>query len=354
MKLEKRILVVLTLLLTTVGLTAQEEPVFEEQVDVNVVLVDVTVTDDRGNQILGLRKDDFVILEDGQEQEITSIDYFTNRRLLTGPETQAAFQVERIKEERYFVLFFHKIDDSTTMPGLRQQLLRAKKAAEEFVDNEMLPEDRVAVTGYDARLKIFTDFTTDKSEVRAALDQVIRFSNGELEASNEEGEASILANLNSTRIMKKTGRLETALETLAEGLEPIEARKVLVFFSPGVIDDDFGSSRIQKYDEHRFKAVVQGFNEANVSVYSLNLLQDVFYSDTEDFLARLADETGGEYYRAAVTYQTPLQLIENQNNGYYMLSYYSRKQKEEHGYQEIDVTLKNPQFQIKSREGYKY
>ena len=107
-------------------------------------------------------------------------------------------------------------------------------------------------------------------------------------------------------------------------------------------------------DDFRFDPMVQALNESNVSVYSLNLLQDVFYSPTEDFLARLASETGGDYFRATGTYKTPLKRIENENNGYYMLSYASQKPKDEHGYQQIVVKLKNPQFRIKSREGYKY
>ena len=35
------------------------------------------VTDNRGNQILGLTKDDFVVKENGVEQTIESLDYFT-------------------------------------------------------------------------------------------------------------------------------------------------------------------------------------------------------------------------------------------------------------------------------------
>ena len=50
----------------------------------------VTVTDKKGNQILGLTKDDFILKEDGEQKQIDSVDYFTNRRLLTSPEDKAA------------------------------------------------------------------------------------------------------------------------------------------------------------------------------------------------------------------------------------------------------------------------
>ena len=102
---------------------------FGEQLDVNLVLVDVTVTDRQGNQILGLDRSDFIVTENGQPQSIESLDYFTNRRLLSEPESQAAFKVERVREERNFILFFDKPLDSGWAPQFRSELLAAKAAA---------------------------------------------------------------------------------------------------------------------------------------------------------------------------------------------------------------------------------
>ena len=86
---------------------AQQQP-FEEQIDVNAVLLDIIVTDDKGNQILGLSKDDFIVKENGIPQEVDSVDYFTNRRLLDSREESAPFKVERVREDRYFIFFFDK------------------------------------------------------------------------------------------------------------------------------------------------------------------------------------------------------------------------------------------------------
>src|SRR5438874_7774543 len=80
----------------------QTEP-FKAKVDVNLVLLDAVVTDARGNQILGLRKDDFVVRENGVPQTLDSVDYFTSRKLLDAPEKSAAFNVERVHDERYMI-----------------------------------------------------------------------------------------------------------------------------------------------------------------------------------------------------------------------------------------------------------
>jgi len=62
--------VTLIVLFLALPLVAQT-PVIEK-IDVNVVNVDVTVTDRAGNPVRGLTRDDFQILEDGKLQKVTN------------------------------------------------------------------------------------------------------------------------------------------------------------------------------------------------------------------------------------------------------------------------------------------
>src|SRR5437773_2193631 len=87
-------------------LAQQPAEPFKAKVDVNLVLLDAVVTDARGNQILGLGKDDFIVRENGVAQPLQSVEYFTTRKLLNAAEKNAAFNVERVHEERYLVFFF--------------------------------------------------------------------------------------------------------------------------------------------------------------------------------------------------------------------------------------------------------
>src|SRR5436853_6715674 len=100
--------ITLALFFAATAVLAQQPPQYGEKVNVNLVLLDAVVTDSRGNQILGLDKDDFVVKENGVAQPIDSVDYFTNRQLLNEPESKAAFKVERVHDQRYFVFFFDK------------------------------------------------------------------------------------------------------------------------------------------------------------------------------------------------------------------------------------------------------
>src|SRR5438445_1313803 len=47
-------------------------PPLAEKITVNVVNVDVSVTDKRGHPVRGLQRQDFEILEDGQPQEVSN------------------------------------------------------------------------------------------------------------------------------------------------------------------------------------------------------------------------------------------------------------------------------------------
>jgi VWFA-related protein len=350
----RRIVFASLLLLLAVPAIAQEPP-FTEKIDVNVVLVDATVTDRSGSQILGLTKDDFVVKEDGVAQEVASLDYFTNRRLLDTPESQAAFKVERVKEERYFILFFHELLGGDSRLQVDTEVRRAKDAAIEFVEKEMLPQDRIAVAGYDARLKIYADFTSDKKILRKALNEVVKFSRGLTSTPAYAGEVSIMRTIDTKKMVNDTGRIYDAIKYLAESLPEVQARKVLVLFSPGIGQASDFSAQIPENEDHWYRPMVQALNAENVSVYSVNLLRNVTGAyAAEQALQRVAAETGGEYFKPAVSFSTPLEQVEQENNGYYLLSYYSKHPKGSTGYQKIDVSLKNSEFRIKAREGYAY
>ncbi|HEV2843743.1 MAG TPA: hypothetical protein VG477_02760, partial [Thermoanaerobaculia bacterium] len=72
----KKLLLPLLLALGASALPAQQpaDPSFGDAVDVTVVNIDVYVTDKAGNRVNGLRKEDFVVLEDGKPVQITNFE----------------------------------------------------------------------------------------------------------------------------------------------------------------------------------------------------------------------------------------------------------------------------------------
>lgn len=334
---------------------AQQQP-FEEQIEVNAVLLDVIVTDPQGNQILGLTKDDFVVKENGVTQEVDSVDYLTNRRLLDARETNAPFQVERVREERYFIFFFDKPES----PGpLFDQLNNARSAVNHFIDNKMKETDLVAVVGHDVRLKVYSDFTNDKASLRRALEEAMRFGRG-LSDAPAGATASILRNIDKKSMRDRTGTVYQALDVLADSVRSIRARKNLVLFSPGIADvhEEIRGGMIMDRSRHLDPAL-QSLNAANVSVYGVQLqrLTDVQLSSTAAYhqrLSEISDATGGRYYQFSTSFRPVVEEVEEKNAGYYLVTYRSRKPRGERGFQKVTVSVKSPELRVTSRAGYEY
>ena len=344
-----RSLLAILALSISLPLLAQER--FGERVDVNVVLLDVIVTDSKGNHILGLGKDDFRVKENGVEQTIESVDYFTNRQLLNAREENAPFKVERVREERYFIFFFDKPEGNQ----LFDRLSRARQGVREFIDNKMRPGDQVAIAGHDVRLKIYSDFTSDKTKLRRAVDEVASFSKGMKKSEAKDG-PSLLATISSKEMMDRTGTVYEALRVLAEASKTIRARKNLILFSPGIHEPGEEVRDGVILNESRYyQPTVRALNGANVAVYAMNLLADgPELPVIHQTLQRIAADTSGEYFRHVIAFDKRIEDIEQTNSGYYLLTYTSRKPKGTAGYQKVDVSVSAPELRIKARDGYAY
>lgn len=321
-----------------------------ETIDVNVVLLDTLVTDAKGNQILGLTKDDFVVKENGVEQPVEAVDYFTNRQLLDSPEDRAAFKVARVHEDRYFLLFFDKPNEGQ----LWDRLALARGAARKFVDEQMKPGDRVAIVGHDVRLKVYSDFTSDKLQLARALDQVATFGNGLREAPAGDS-ASILRGLKTSDMINRTGTVYEALTLLGDATRSIHARKNLVLFSAGIREiGETSRDGILLNTSRYYEPMVQSLNSADVAVYAVNLFENSGEMPViHQTLDRVTADTNGQYFRHAVSFLAPLREIERQNAGYYLITYHSQHAAGS-GYQKVDVSVKNPEFRVKARGGYSY
>jgi VWFA-related protein len=330
---------------------AASQQQFQEQIDVNAVLLDVIVTDSKGHQILGLSKDDFIVKENGVDQPVDSVDYFTNRRLLDQREEAAPFKVERVREDRYFIFFFDKPQGGDT---LFDEMQRARRAALDFVET-MQPTDHVAVVGHDMRLKIYSDFSTDRKQLKKALDEVVRFGNGTTSAPAGDG-VSMLRNMDTNKLIGKTGQVYDALDFLADSVRPVKARKNLVLFSPGIVDQHESIrggmilNRAPELDE-----AIESLNASNVAVYAVQLQQDTRMTPViHQRLSELSTSTGGHYFQFNTSFGPAVKKVEETNSGYYLVSYTSKKPRGEKGYQKVDVRLKNPEFRIIARGGYQF
>jgi VWFA-related protein len=344
---------------------AQQEPQppqgqFGGKVDVNEVLLDVLVTDARGNVIVGLDKDDFVVKENGRPVQLTGATFYSNRRLVESSPAlaKAGVSTEQVPEDRYFILLFEDQKDvAQEAPRLLSQSLEAAKRARGWVESELLPNDWVAVASYDTRLKVQQDFTRDRKALVEAIGDAVkgkdREGNYPSRIDTSKG-PSLLAGLpKGSELRDKTATLYDAMQQIARSAGNIRGRKNLLLFTFGLPgrQDTFGQF---VPDKRYFEPTVQALNSNNVAAYTFDLTPPAVEHTLSDSLNKLAVDTGGRYFFNVTNFSTPLDQVAQENNGYYLLSYTSEQPAGKSGFQEVEVTVKNPEFRVKARRGYEY
>ncbi len=339
---------------------SQPQGRFGEQMEVSEVLMDVLVTDPQGNVIIGLGPDDFVVEENGETVPVKSVSFYSNRRLATpAPQSVAGkLHIDTLPEDRYFMLLFddQRQRNADTSVDLVRRQLDAARFAERWVRQELLPHDWVAVASYDLKLKVQTDFTQDKAAIVDAIRAAVK---GKDPGANwpsrvrDDGGPSLVQGLpRGNDLRKETPRIYPAIQLMAESVGSIRARKNLVLFTTGFGQVNSWGQYLQ--DPRYYPPMMQTLNDNNVAVYTIDLSPNTVEHTMSDAMNQLADETGGRYFFNFTSFLTPLTQLADENNGYYLLSYTSRHPAGEEGYQKVTVRTKNPQFQVKARQGYHY
>ena len=342
---------------------AQDEPQseFRGQIDVTEVLLDVLVSDSSGNVIVGLQPEDFIVKDGGEEVEVTSATFYSNRRFVESAQVaeRLGVQPDEVPSDRFFILFFH--DQRFEDPSITSNVLDALRWAKVWVEEETLAYDYVAVLSYDVKLKIHQDFTLDRQELVDALESVAKMRDPEStwpsRTAMHEG-PSLRQNLpQGKELRRQTRRVYSGLSLTAEAAGHIMGRKNMLLFSFGFGDqNDFGTF----YPDPRYyPPMMQALNDNNVAVYSIswfkNLgVQSPGQNQVENVLSLLSSDTDGTFYFNFVNFQTPLIKVVEDNNGYYLLSYSAEHERGQKGYQAVEVTTRNPEFRVRGRNGYLY
>lgn len=336
----------------------QPEAEFGETVEVQEVLLDVLVTDRRGDVIIGLGPDDFKVTEDGEPVKLTGVTFYSSSELLGSAEELAArgTDIDTAPKDRYFILF---LDDQRSNQdsgvNLVQRQLQAMRDARAWVDSELAPADWVAVLGYNFKLKLYQDFTRDRRAIDAALKRAAAGRGGDNWPSRREqgADPSLASGLPyGDELRDASTRIYGALELVAEAAGSVVGRKNLVLFSVGFGDVD--RAGIYQRDQRFYPDMVQALNDNNVAVYSVDLTPSDVRHPLANALNDVATETGGRFFERFTSFRTPLRQIADENSGYYLLSYRSAKPAAEQGFQQVEVEALNPELEVRARRGYAY
>jgi len=296
----------------------QQQPGFAISLTVPVVNVDVVVTDNDGNYLNGLKKENFRITEDGAPQTITNFS-----------TTDAPITVVLLVE-------YSSI-------GYGWFLYNAVTWADAFL-RQLKPNDWVALESFNMRPNVEVDFTHNSGEVRQGLISLIY---PPFHESN----------------------LFDAIVDTTDRLQDVKGKKAVLVLASGM--DTFSRLTLDK-------ALVK-LKQTDVTIYCVGVAEEMFvrtisggglnYLQAQNQLKTFAEMTGGRVWFPRFDGEIPgiMSDVAGSLRNEYSLGYISSSQKNDGKYRKIKVELVAPdggpltvldqkgkkrKFQVYARQGY--
>ncbi len=338
----------------------EEAPrVFFESVRVDVVNVDVYVTDSKGKRVTGLTADDFVVLEDGRPVEITNF-YAVEGGQPTEPAPPVAPPEPvgdepaepRLKPGRlslpedqrlHVVLYF---DNQFLRPFNRN---RVAKKVREFLHSQIGPEDKVMLVTYDKELHRRHPFTSNMRAISSTLDEILTLTGSavtteterrgairRIERSRSLSEAWSHADFYAKSRYHELNLSIDALKKLVSSLAGLPGRKALLYVSDGLpmnagedifylIDEQFqtqssGKLQANRYSARlRFRELIAQANANRVTFYTLEAAGLDFHSSLSAEQGGSSRVTGGSHidvdFIRDTNHQTTLMMLARDTGG---------------------------------------
>ncbi|HTW56635.1 MAG TPA: VWA domain-containing protein [Terriglobales bacterium] len=270
-------------------------------VDVKLVNVFVTVTDENGAPVGGLAKDNFVLDEDGIEQKIAVFD----------------------RESAMPLSIALAIDTSLST---RTNLPLEQASAKRFANDIVRPVDGLCVYGFSEVVNEATPgYTSDLKRIDEGIEHI--------------------------RVGAATA-LYDAIYLASRALDRRQGRKVIVLITDG-------GDTVSKVD---YKEAERAAEEAEAIVYSVIIvpIENSAGRETggEHALIQLSEDTGGKYYYATSTaaLDDAFHKISDELRTQYLLAYYPSQRTSFSEFRRIDVKIADvPQaagYHVRHRAGY--
>jgi len=279
---------------------APPQPETTLKVDVKLVNVYVTVTDDHGAPVGGLKKENFVVQEDGREQKISVFD----------------------KESAVPLSIALAIDTSLST---RHDLPLEQASAKRFARAILRPVDALSVYGFSETVSQATGYTAELKRIDEGIDHI--------------------------RLGAATALFDAVYVT-SRSLDKRQGRKVLVLITDG-------GDTISRVD---YKDAVRAAEEAEAIVYSIIVvpIESSAGRETggEHALIQISEDTGGKYYYATSMSQLDdaFRKISDELRTQYLLAYYPSQRVSNSQFRRIQVAITGPTeaaaYHVRNRAGY--
>lgn len=392
------------------GEATEPEELFFDVVDVNVINVEAYVTDKKGNRILGLKKEDFELEVDGKPVAVTNFYAVEEGKaqIEEGPQYLREEEVEdddpiieeepEVPAEQKLHLVIY-VDNFNLKPFSRN---RAFGYIRTFLRTRLRPGDEVMLVSYDRSLHTRHPFTSDPELIASGLYDLEEMSAHAVHSDSDRKdileqiyEADDLLSMRG-RASQYAGSLFndisftiTALKDLVENLAGLPGRKAILYVSDGLpmrpaediyhaLNDRFGDSSVLseafRYDATRdYQELTAKANANRVTFYTLEaaglrtysyidasnfqanggaLIDQVHFSNLQQSLQFMAEETGGMAILNTNNFGPPLDRVADDFSTYYSLGFSSSSSSGRYHSIKIKIKGRND-FKVRIRDGYR-
>ncbi len=369
---------------------AQEAAV---RISTQLVQIDATVTDKKGEHVEDLTDGDFELTVDGKKQNIT---YFGRVKLPEPkrPEPGAAnapkavahppsAPMRTIAPERVARTIAFVVDDL----GLSfESTYYARRAIKKFLDEQMQESDLVAIIRTGRGLGALQQFTSDKRVLYAAVekltwnpysrDMIPRFGAADDNTRPQEAREAEARFEDFRETVFSVGTLG-ALNFVVRGLRELPGRKSAILISDGL--RLFGPNRDNTLVLERVRRLTDLANRSSVVIYSLDAkgLQTLMPTaadnpggmsgpqfaermsrmsqqnfDSQEGLTYLARETGGFAVLNNNDLNFGIQRALKDQRSYYLIGFDPEDEKFDRKYHSIKLKTLRPGLQTRTRAGF--
>ena len=279
----------------------QDQPTPAFRAGVDVVSLNVTVSDLDGRFVTNLDQTNFQVYEDGVQQNVT---FFT--------KTQLPIALAML------------IDTSASMD---ENMAIAQEAAIGF-SQRLRPEDLAEIVDFDSRVNILQTFTNDAVELEQAIQQT------------SAGGSTALYNA-----------IYISLRELSKApLQRADVRREAII----VLSDGEDTSSLVTFDE-----VLEQAKRSETAIYSIGLQSDdsrsrVGFREADFVLRQLAQETGGRAFFPNEVDELPkiYQDISDELSSQYSVGYISGNPLRNGQWRRIVVRVDRESIEARAKQGY--
>ncbi len=397
-----------------VSQAGQNLPAQDQTIRVKTELINLraVVVDKKGQPITDLKRDDFVLTENGKPQEVSFFSIVKipgrgetqrseGREAATATDIPAGVPRESETPGRTVVLY---VDTLHLSP---QSLLFVKQSLRKFIDQRLTEQDLTAIVTSAGSLGVVEQFTRDRRVLRYAVDRLgarpyarnslfspyiaAMVDRGDREALQvavaiyaaeehippNDPTIARMVQMRARQVLSESTYMRRAslitLREVVQRLSDLPGQRLLVMVSDGFTMLDTGGSR----DTIDLQSVISRAVSSGVIIYSIDakglqppalfdasigaMPNDPRISsyvsagerDLEDGLNALARDTGGDAFFNTNDIAGAMGRALDENRIYYALAYYPEGEESEKKFRKIAIKIKNhPEYQVRAQRGY--